>query len=588
MGVDLAADVERDLDGVGDEAVALELHLPAGDVEAGDQLLVGRGRGVGEDRLVELRLDVAEVDVLDEEHRALAQRRHRLVGGVGLVDPQPHLARVRDQPRGEELLLRRIVAELGLLALPGLDRRRVGDPRLDRLGGAHRGARPEERRPAGEAEPGLVPEEDQVRLDGEAFLHHPAGVVDVAVEGAVGEVDHLRPVEPALGLEGEERLLDAGERHRAVHRVFRHREGVDVERLAAGQHQAVVVRLVAVAVEQHDVAGRDQRLVHHLVRGAGAVGDEEDVVGAEGARRHRLRLLDVAGRLQQAVEAAGRGARFGEEDVQPVELAHVADPVGLEHRLAAGDRQRVEGADRAHRVLLQVVEERRAEAVGDAFEDARGAAPAAPRPNRARGGCRRRGDRRRSAPRGGPTGGRRRGRGAARFRPAASASAMSSPATWSASKPAAASTCAERGRVVARGVGEALVDRDAGDDRVEQDGADRVLEAADRHRLVDEGVLRPAQAAQLGHLLRPAVGGAGRDDEHLEVGPVPRLVPHRRGIELGRRLGELLGGLPGAGVVLVGPGQDRLGDPPRRGSRPPRRRRSRSAGAGSRSSRAPG
>ena len=121
---------------------------------------------------------------------------------------------------------------------------------------------------------------------------------------------------------------------------------------------------------------------------------------------------------------------------------------------------------------------------------------------------------------------------------------------------------AERGRIVARGVGEALVDGDGGDHRVEQDGADRVLEAADRHGLVDEGVLGPAQAAELGRLLRAAVGGAGRDDEHLEIGPVARRVAHRRGIELGRGVGELLGGLPGAGVMLVGAGQDRLGDPP--------------------------
>ena len=62
------------------------------------------------------------------------------------------------------------------------------------LGGAHRGARPQERREAREAEPGFVPEEDQVRLDGEAFLHHPARVVDVAVEGAVGQVEHLDPI----------------------------------------------------------------------------------------------------------------------------------------------------------------------------------------------------------------------------------------------------------------------------------------------------------------------------------------------------------------------------------------------------------
>ena len=81
------------------QPVALELHLPPRDVEAGDQLLVGAGRGVGEDRLVELGLDLAEVDVLDQQHRALAQRGHRLVRRVGLVDAQPDLARIGDEPR---------------------------------------------------------------------------------------------------------------------------------------------------------------------------------------------------------------------------------------------------------------------------------------------------------------------------------------------------------------------------------------------------------------------------------------------------------------------------------------------------------
>jgi hypothetical protein len=114
--------------------------------------------------------------------------------------------------------------------------------------------------------------------------------------------------------------------------------------------------------------GATMRLVDHLVRGRGAVGHEEHVVGPEGARRHVLRFLDVAGRLQQAVEAAGGGRGLREEEVQAVELAHVADPVGLEDRLAARDRQRVEGADRPHRVFLEVVEERRAEAVRHALE----------------------------------------------------------------------------------------------------------------------------------------------------------------------------------------------------------------------------
>ena len=72
MAVDGAADVERELDGAGDELIPLELHLPARNVEGGDDLEVGRGRGVGEDRLLELRLDVVEVDVADQHHRALA------------------------------------------------------------------------------------------------------------------------------------------------------------------------------------------------------------------------------------------------------------------------------------------------------------------------------------------------------------------------------------------------------------------------------------------------------------------------------------------------------------------------------------
>ena len=126
---------------------------------------------------------------------------------------------------------------------------------------------------------------------------------------------------------------------------------------------------MAVAVDDRDVAGRQQRLHRHLVRRRGAVGDEEDVVRAERARGLFLRLLDVAGRLQQAVEAAGGGAAFGQEQRGPVELAHVADPVGLENRFAARDRQRMEGADRPLRVFLQVVEEWRVISILHAFED---------------------------------------------------------------------------------------------------------------------------------------------------------------------------------------------------------------------------
>jgi hypothetical protein len=98
IAVDRLTDREGDFHGIGHQTIAFKLHLASCHVEAPDELLVGTGRGVGEDRLLELLLDGVEFDVLDEEHGALAQRGHRLVGRVGLVDTQPDLARVGNQP----------------------------------------------------------------------------------------------------------------------------------------------------------------------------------------------------------------------------------------------------------------------------------------------------------------------------------------------------------------------------------------------------------------------------------------------------------------------------------------------------------
>jgi hypothetical protein len=276
---------------------------------------------------------------------------------------------IGDKPGLEQHFIGRILAELRLLLLPSCDRFRIAHPGLDIAGGAHRGALAQERREARKAEPGLVPQKDQVWLDREAFLHHPAGVVDVAVERAVGEIEHLDAVEPAVGPGTQKRLLDRLQRHRAVHRIFRHREGFDIERLRAGQHHAVVMRLVTVAIDDRYVTRREQRLNRHLVRRRGAVGHEENAIGAKRARRLVLGLLDVPGRLQQAVEAARGRAALGQEQVRAVEFAHVANPVRPEHGFAARDRQRMEGADRTLRIFLEIVEERRVVTVLDAFQD---------------------------------------------------------------------------------------------------------------------------------------------------------------------------------------------------------------------------
>ena len=274
---------------------------------------------------------------------------------------------IGDQPRLQEQFVGRLVAEFGTLLLERLDRFWIVHPGFDVVGGAHRGARPQERRKSREAEPGFVPQEDQVRLDGETFLHHPARVVDVAVERAVGQVDHLDPVQPVLALQVEQRLLDGFQRHRAVHRVCRHRKCFDVKRLGTRQHHSVVMRFVAVAVDDHDVAGTDQRLHRHLVRCRRSVGDEENAVGTKCPRRLLLCSFDIAGRLEQTVQAAGGGAALRQEEIYPVKFSHVPDPVRLEHGFAARDRQRMECSDRALGVFLQIVEERGFEPVLHAF-----------------------------------------------------------------------------------------------------------------------------------------------------------------------------------------------------------------------------
>src|SRR2546430_13628313 len=47
--VHLAADAERQLRRLHRQVVALQLHLAAGQIERGDDLLIRRGRGVGEE-----------------------------------------------------------------------------------------------------------------------------------------------------------------------------------------------------------------------------------------------------------------------------------------------------------------------------------------------------------------------------------------------------------------------------------------------------------------------------------------------------------------------------------------------------------
>ena len=221
----------------------------------------------------------------------------------------------------------------------------------------------------GEGEPGLIPQEDEVGLDGQALLHHPAHVVDDPVERAVGQQQHLDPVQLARSPQGQQLALDLGERDGTVHGVLVQRIRLEVGHHRAGQHQPVVVGLVAVPVNQDDVAGLDDGLHDDLVGRRGAVGDEVGLPRAERLGRELLSLAEWPGRLEQRVETtAGRGG-FGQEDFQAVEVDHVLDPVRVDDRLAVRDRQCVEHPGGPVAVVTQRAEERGTIPRRDAVQD---------------------------------------------------------------------------------------------------------------------------------------------------------------------------------------------------------------------------
>ena len=98
MSGDALAQHHRHLDLLLHQFEALQLDLPAADVERGQDLIVGRGRGVGHIGLVEGFLDFGLIVlIVDVDHRALAQGGQRLVGRLGGVDPDPDLVGIRHE-----------------------------------------------------------------------------------------------------------------------------------------------------------------------------------------------------------------------------------------------------------------------------------------------------------------------------------------------------------------------------------------------------------------------------------------------------------------------------------------------------------
>src|SRR5262249_1974560 len=97
---------------------------------------------------------------------------------------------------------------------------------------------------------------------------------------------------------------------------------------------------------------------------------EEHMISAKCAGGLFLRNFDISRRLQQAVEATGGCRGFGQEQVQPIELSQVSNPIRFEDGFASRDRQSMERSHRPLCVLLQIVEVRGVETIGDSIKNA--------------------------------------------------------------------------------------------------------------------------------------------------------------------------------------------------------------------------
>ena len=179
-------------------------------------------------------------------------------------------------------------------------------------------------------------------------------VVAQPIVGARGEDERLRVRVAADRL--QQRLL----RHRAVQPVLAVERGVEVDRVRAREHHAVVHALVAVAVQQQLLARREQRLEDHLVGGRGAVGGEERAPRAEGLGRHVLRLGDHAARLHERIQHRHGHRQVGVEHVLAHELVEVVHPGAAAQGFARGVARRVPLVLRHPHVVLQLVGEGRA------------------------------------------------------------------------------------------------------------------------------------------------------------------------------------------------------------------------------------
>ena len=335
IGVHLAhgaAEIQALLDALFHQRGATRrFHHRRGHVAAGDDGVLRAGAGVHQVGLVEeVAVELALLRVL---HQHLA----------GLADAGQQLVRAL---RGENELVLRARALL-----------------------AHGVVRPVEDVEGRVRQPGLV-EVQRVDVAIQRVLDG-LGVVEHAVVGALRQRQDARlhggrvhagqqRVGGDLGADGLRRKLALGDGADDPVVVARGRQK---HRHCARHDDAVQDALVAVAVDHHHVARRHRVVPHHLVAGAGAVGDEEAVVGVEDARSVALALEHRAGVVEQLAEFFHAVAHIGAQHVLAEELVeHLAHRALQEGHTAAVARA-VPAVAAVLRVVHQRLEERGRQAV---------------------------------------------------------------------------------------------------------------------------------------------------------------------------------------------------------------------------------
>ena len=81
---------------------------------------------------------------------------------------------------------------------------------------------------------------------------------------------------------------------------------------------------------------------------------------------------------------------------------------------------------------------------------------------------------------------------------------------------------------------KSFIDDDGPEIRIEHGRAERVLETADKDRLIDEGIGRTAQLAPFRTKTGPARGGKPGDNQGLEIRPAGGSVAKPRRQQVGR------------------------------------------------------